>query len=625
MKSNNVFSAIHEYFFSERGPRFRFGPIYATLAAFAVILAAAFFGPNISKGMKADQSGFEVGRVAERDVSADRTVVYVDEDATRLRREAQERLVPAAFRYSPEASKEALAAFSRFAAFSRDQFKKKSSAESYFLAIQAEYPTLFLRETIDALHRSPGRSQLLDAAESALRILMNGGVVSLPVSGLDGFNPDLIEVKRVTVGKNERERISMESVTTLSAAPRKISAIVSNGSFPSALAPIAPALIKPFIKENVTYSAEDSAHRLEEARSRVQPLVKRIERGERVIKKGFIVTKADLERYNALGVTTANRINSKSIGVAILLFLVFAMMLSFLTPRVTGRSLKSSEIYLLAAFSVAYILGAVFAKAFPGASENFPSSIFIPTSLLTMLLAALMGPRVALSFAFFLPTAAFVSGFFNSSAFVFDIVSGVVGAFVLQSAERRMDLIRAGMIIAGVQVVAAVGVLFASSAASVEFAPTIFWAAFNGFTCGMTILGFLPLFEHALDAITPFRLIELSDLNSPALKRLLTTAPGTYSHSVMVANLAESACREIGADALLARVGAYYHDIGKIDQPEYFIENQAAYNKHDDIQPRLSATVIRSHVKLGIEKARKLGLPKEVVDIIAEHHGNSVI
>jgi len=141
----------------------------------------------------------------------------------------------------------------------------------------------------------------------------------------------------------------------------------------------------------------------------------------------------------------------------------------------------------------------------------------------------------------------------------------------------------------------------------------------------MLVLGFLPLLEQALNATTTFRLMELADLNSPILKRLLAVAPGTYSHSVTVANLAESACQEIGANALLARVGAYYHDIGKMDQPDYFIEIQAAYNKHDELAPRLSATIIRSHVKLGIEKARALGLPQSVIDIISEHHGNSVI
>jgi putative nucleotidyltransferase with HDIG domain len=141
----------------------------------------------------------------------------------------------------------------------------------------------------------------------------------------------------------------------------------------------------------------------------------------------------------------------------------------------------------------------------------------------------------------------------------------------------------------------------------------------------MLTLGFLPPLEHALNAVTPFRLMELSDLNAPILRKLFTAAPGTYSHSLMVANLAEQACQDIGANALLARVGAYYHDVGKIDNPIYFIENQTEHNKHDEIAPRLSTTIIRSHVKLGVEKAINLGLPKDVIDIIGEHHGNSVI
>jgi putative nucleotidyltransferase with HDIG domain len=151
------------------------------------------------------------------------------------------------------------------------------------------------------------------------------------------------------------------------------------------------------------------------------------------------------------------------------------------------------------------------------------------------------------------------------------------------------------------------------------------YGGINGFACALFALAILPVLEQALNAPTRFRLMELSDLNAPILKRMLTVAPGTYSHSITVAHLAESACREIGADPLLARVGAYYHDIGKIEQPEYFIENQSGYNKHDEINPRLSATVIRSHLKIGVEKARALGLPDQVVDIIAQHHGNGII
>ena len=119
--------------------------------------------------------------------------------------------------------------------------------------------------------------------------------------------------------------------------------------------------------------------------------------------------------------------------------------------------------------------------------------------------------------------------------------------------------------------------------------------------------------------------MDLSDLNNPLMRKMLVNASGTYNHSMMVAQLAENACREIGANPLIARVGAYYHDIGKLEQSQYFVENQKGENKHDDINPTLSASVIKSHVKKGVEKAQQLHLPKSIVDIIAEHHGNSVI
>jgi putative nucleotidyltransferase with HDIG domain len=155
--------------------------------------------------------------------------------------------------------------------------------------------------------------------------------------------------------------------------------------------------------------------------------------------------------------------------------------------------------------------------------------------------------------------------------------------------------------------------------------PAAGWGILNGLGCSMLSLGLLPILEHALNTASRFRLIELSDVNAPVLKRMLSLAPGTYSHSLSVANLAESACSAINANAILARVGAYYHDIGKIEQAEYFIENQTAYNKHDELKPSLSAAVIKAHVKLGIEKARELDLPEEVLDVIAQHHGRGVI
>jgi putative nucleotidyltransferase with HDIG domain len=188
-----------------------------------------------------------------------------------------------------------------------------------------------------------------------------------------------------------------------------------------------------------------------------------------------------------------------------------------------------------------------------------------------------------------------------------------------------MDLVKAGLIIAGANALVMCALLLNRRAGLGVYPSMLFWAAFNGLASGMLVVGVLPPLEHALNAVTAFRLIELSDLNNSTLKALFTAAPGTYSHSIMVANLAEAACHDIDANPLLARVGSYYHDIGKMDNPSYFVENQTDYNRHDDIAPRLSATVIRSHVKLGVERGQTLALPQAVIDIIAEHHGNSVI
>ncbi len=151
------------------------------------------------------------------------------------------------------------------------------------------------------------------------------------------------------------------------------------------------------------------------------------------------------------------------------------------------------------------------------------------------------------------------------------------------------------------------------------------WSAANGMITGILSLAFLPLMEHLLNTATTFRLIELSDQNVPILRRMRLQAPGTYIHSQNVAHLAEAACDAIGADGLLARVGAYYHDIGKVDQARFFVENQKGENKHDELKASLSVAVIKSHVKIGMEKGRELRLPDEVLAVIEQHHGTSVI
>src|SRR5690606_35916981 len=154
----------------------------------------------------------------------------------------------------------------------------------------------------------------------------------------------------------------------------------------------------------------------------------------------------------------------------------------------------------------------------------------------------------------------------------------------------------------------------------------VVWALVGGFLSAVLTIGTLPFLETALGILTPVRLLELANPNQPLLRRLLLEAPGTYHHSIMVANLCEAAAEQVGADSLLARVGAYYHDVGKMKRPYFFIENQfGGVNPHEKIAPNLSALIITSHVRDGVELAREYGLPEEIIKFIREHHGTTTV
>ena len=355
------------------------------------------------------------------------------------------------------------------------------------------------------------------------------------------------------------------------------------------------------------------------------PVTRTIEKGTRIIRKGFVVTEAEMIELRALHSAVPGKDPRNIAGTILMVLLLYSMYIILRGHIIMGRELSNSEKYLLASIIGFYIIGSVLLSGLSPGSDDFLVTLLVPTSLFIMLLAVFMGTRPAMIMALALPLGAYYAGAFDKYSYIFAVISGVAASTMLHNAKSRMILIKAGLVIAIVNSFAVIVVLLLRQTGLHDYPPMIFWAALNGIVSGMLTLGFLPPLEHALNAVTPFRLMELSDLNAPILRKLFTAASGTHSHSLMVATLAEQACQDIGANALLARVGAYYHDIGKIDNPDFFVENQTNHNRHDEIAPRLSATIIRSHVKLGIEKAHSLGLPRDVIAIISEHHGNSVI
>jgi hypothetical protein len=243
-----------------------------------------------------------------------------------------------------------------------------------------------------------------------------------------------------------------------------------------------------------------------------------------------------------------------------------------------------------------------------------------------MLLTVFVNSRVALVIG--LPTGLLLAQFpaHDGTSTLVALLSMAVAIYAVSRVQQRYDVFRAGFVSALVAAWAAAALF------SLEGAPWTTWglhalaAAGAGLGSAILVVGILPLVEDLFGITTTFKLLELANPSQPLLRELQMKAPGTYHHSILVGNLAEAAAEAIGADALLVRVGSYYHDIGKAKRPYFFVENQLGMtNQHDRISPRLSALVITAHVKEGLEMAREHRLPAIVQEFIATHHGTSLV
>ena len=350
-----------------------------------------------------------------------------------------------------------------------------------------------------------------------------------------------------------------------------------------------------------------------------------IQKGERIIHKGFAIEQENYDKLRKLAESPAYFDYRKFLNNELFLLVlgvVWFLLFAFLP---FGRKILLSELVLQVVFFLFIYASAAFALKTPAFSSPYMLPVIIPSAFCTLLVAILYGQLPSVLFCVLAAFGVYNAADWALIPFLYTILSCFAATNIVRRIERRIDMVVASLLLALVDIVCMIVLIVIDNESFQAMPASLAGAAFNGFISGILALGFLTPLELLLNTASVFRLMDLSDLNNPTMRRLMLTASGTYTHSLMVAQLAESACREIGANSLVARVGAYYHDIGKMDQSEYFVENQTGTNKHDDINPSLSVAVIKSHVKRGVEKAHQMHLPKQIIDIIAEHHGNSVI
>lgn len=378
-------------------------------------------------------------------------------------------------------------------------------------------------------------------------------------------------------------------------------------------------LLEISVRTNVIQDANRIEKLQNRVREEVPPVIHR--RGQLLIAKNQIITANDMEMLKELNVVV-DRSNRLQVFLSLAFFILLLIGLSwvYLYQFHTDFFKKERLLYLLLLL-ILIVLGLIKALSL---IDNPAIPYLAPVSFAAMLITILINPQLALMMSFILSMIGGIIGEYNLALTIFYFISGMVSVFSLSNFHRQRDLVRTGsilMVINGITVIV-LNLLFRTG---FDFWAVIL-ATVNGFLSAVLAIGTIPFLEHIFKITSPIRLLELSNPGHPLLRRLQIEAPGTYQHSIMVGNLAEAAAEGIGANALWARVGSYYHDIGKIKRPYFFVENQFAQeNPHEKLNPTLSTLIITYHVKEGVEIAREHGLPDLLMEIIEQHHGTDLV
>ena len=398
---------------------------------------------------------------------------------------------------------------------------------------------------------------------------------------------------------------------------------------------LAHKLLADVLQPNVIFDSEETDRRIRQAENDVDASVIKIQRGQVMVRAGDVVSAAEqrmLEQFEEQrNQTTLIRvvIGYLMLTCTVLCAVYFFCVLSW--PRFTSKvrdlelvaitlcgSCLMLKIFLVLATSLSYSFSHLDSNAFMIAAPIAAGGILLQTMI--------GAPAVFM----FVMSFALITGIFLNDSWLMLmllVIGNFTGAIGIRACSRRSSFIYAGIRIAGVNALVMLAyLLFYPQLTPAESATRLLLAVAGGFCSGVLAGGLAPFAEYLGGYITDIKLLELASLDRPLLRDLSLQAPGTWNHSMLMGQIAEAAAEAIGADSLLVRVGAYYHDIGKIKKPAYFVENQAGReNRHDKLTPSMSALIIKAHVKDGIELALEHRVPRMLVDFIPQHHGNSLI
>jgi len=400
---------------------------------------------------------------------------------------------------------------------------------------------------------------------------------------------------------------------------------------PAEITEMAIKLAQSLVRPNLTFNQRETEARRELARDSVKPVFYKIKKGEMIVREGERIgpehiLKLEAETKSSRPIDLVGRIPAMAILIGVLFASIYFV--GLMRTKSAAELLFNASLFLslfLITWAYNFVAGEI-ERGFPYLSST--ALLFgMPVALGAMLVSIFQGVGAAASFSLIIAVFASLAAGARVELFIYFFVSSLIAAYGVRNCTERVILIKAGLttglinLLLSLAVQMIYGRLYNLDAVFASVAGFL-----GGLLAGIVATGVLPLVEIIFGFTTDIKLLELGNMDQPLLKELMVQAPGTYHHSVVISNMVEATAKAVHANPLLAKVSAYYHDIGKMKKPLYFIENQpGAENKHEKLAPSMSSLILIAHVKDAVELAREQKLGRDIIDIIQQHHGTSLI
>jgi putative nucleotidyltransferase with HDIG domain len=606
-----------------------------TIGIVTAILLTLILSPSLQLPLKE----YQVGDIATKEIKSSQDLLVQDQKSTQEKRIEAEKSVLSVYDYDPavltDAENRIRSTFESLA----NSFRKGERGVDQNALRRKEWETSFhiplTQREWQILERRRFNPSVGEAAIKLIAPVLKKGVVN----DKELLDPDAVKgvVIRNIQSREEKNNLPPFPFLDFKEARAKLrgQADLVSPSLGWELQPVILKVAEYFLRLNLTFNKDETEDRKAKARERVAPVYFQVKRGEVILRAGERVQEEHLLKIKALKrAQERSHILSILIGLGLLTFLLLASLYQFSTKNIRKITLSQKDLLF---FSSTLIGALAFLKLFQMIADVLGGELFaIPSSSYSylfpiaagaMLVRIVINSEVAIVFAIL--TSYFSASIMGNQLFffIFTFVGSVVGAHKVARCEQRSILVKAGLSVGGINLLMIISYyLISGEPFKMALLSDLIMGFLGGALTSVLVLGIAPIVESFFGYTTDIKLLELANMDNPILKDVILQAPGTYHHSIIVGSLAEAGAKSIAANPLLARVSAYYHDIGKLKKPLYFIENAGgADSKHDHLTPSMSSLILISHVKDGVELARENHLGQRIAHIIQQHHGTSLI